>query len=67
MRCSCCYDPDILEMLQVDLVMLFFYLLLDILGVFLCKSALCSASRMGKGLVPSSYVDFVTICTEHRV
>ena len=50
MRRSCCYAPDILEMLQADLVMLFFYLLLDMLIFFWCKSALRSARRMGKGL-----------------
>ena len=51
MRRSCCYAPAILEMLQADLVMLFFsYLLLDMLSFFLCKSALFSASRMGKSL-----------------
>ena len=42
MRRSYCYAPDILEMLQADLVMLFFYLLLDML-VFFCanNSQLC--------------------------
>ena len=35
MRLSCCYAPDILEMLQADLVMLFFFnLLLDMLVYF---------------------------------
>ena len=52
MRRSCCYASDILEMLQADLVMFFFNTLLDVymLVFVLRKSALFSASRMGKGL-----------------
>ena len=38
MRRSCCYARDILEMLQADLVMLFFFnLLLDMLCFFLVQ------------------------------
>ena len=40
MRRSCCYAPDILEMLQAELVTLFFNLLLDMPVVFFVQ--MCS-------------------------
>ena len=50
MRRSCCYAPDILEMLQADLVM-FFLSAFRYARLFLCRYSLFSASRMGKSLI----------------